>query len=282
MNAYRLPDDGKRRVINVSGGRSSAFMLRQILNAHGGTLPRTAQAVFCNTGKELPQTLDFVQALSQRWRVAITWLEFQVRKGKRTYAVVDHNSASRDGEPFAALVNAIAMLPTPLKRICTAELKVATVQRWAADEGLERGTWRSVIGLRYDESRRWRKAMARGDGCQADYPMVLGRATVTDVADFWAAQPFDLGIGSAWGNCDLCFLKSWRWRASAIRERPQLADWWIEQERAVRKLPRMATLRRKELAQFSDRHSYEELRLIATSNRTVFDDDGGPDCLCTD
>ena len=52
-------------VINVSGGRSSAFMLRQVLDAHGGELPPRCEAVFANTGKERRETLDFVQALTE-------------------------------------------------------------------------------------------------------------------------------------------------------------------------------------------------------------------------
>lgn len=33
-------------VINVSGGRTSALMLRRVLDAHGGTLPRDEHTVF--------------------------------------------------------------------------------------------------------------------------------------------------------------------------------------------------------------------------------------------
>lgn len=49
MDPFRL--DGPA-IINVSGGRTSALMLRRILDAHGGALPGDAHAVFQNTGKE--------------------------------------------------------------------------------------------------------------------------------------------------------------------------------------------------------------------------------------
>jgi hypothetical protein len=39
-------------LISFSGGRTSAFMLRQILDAHGGTLPDDVVVAFANTGKE--------------------------------------------------------------------------------------------------------------------------------------------------------------------------------------------------------------------------------------
>ena len=46
-------------VISVSGGRTSACMLRHILDAHGGRLPDDIAVVFANTGMERPETLDF-------------------------------------------------------------------------------------------------------------------------------------------------------------------------------------------------------------------------------
>lgn len=48
-------------IISVSGGRTSAYMLWRILQAHGGTLPSDVHAAFANTGREMPATLDFVQ-----------------------------------------------------------------------------------------------------------------------------------------------------------------------------------------------------------------------------
>ena len=63
--------------VSFSGGRTSAYMLYKILEAHGGKLPDHIKCLFSNTGKELPETLDFVQACSDNWGVEIVWLEFQ-------------------------------------------------------------------------------------------------------------------------------------------------------------------------------------------------------------
>ena len=48
---YRL-EPGQSYVIQFSGGRSSAYLLKQILDAHGGKLPANALVCFQNTGKE--------------------------------------------------------------------------------------------------------------------------------------------------------------------------------------------------------------------------------------
>ena len=57
-NPYRIaPASPWFHVVNVSGSRSSGFMLRQVLDAHGGALPARCEAVFANTGRERPETL---------------------------------------------------------------------------------------------------------------------------------------------------------------------------------------------------------------------------------
>lgn len=71
---YKLPPGNTR--ISFSGGRTSAYMLHQILEANGD-LPKRAKVVFANTGREMPATLDFVQECSERWNVPITWLEYK-------------------------------------------------------------------------------------------------------------------------------------------------------------------------------------------------------------
>ena len=44
MNPYLFPDD-RHRVINFSGGRSSGYMLAQILEAHGFTVATSAFSI---------------------------------------------------------------------------------------------------------------------------------------------------------------------------------------------------------------------------------------------
>ena len=47
-------------VISFSGGRTSGYMLKHILDTHGGRLPEDLSVVFANTGMERPETLDFI------------------------------------------------------------------------------------------------------------------------------------------------------------------------------------------------------------------------------
>jgi 3'-phosphoadenosine 5'-phosphosulfate sulfotransferase (PAPS reductase)/FAD synthetase len=70
----------EKSVISFSGGRSSAFMLYKILEAHNFKLPDYLSVIFCNTGKEMPQTLNFVEACSKNWNIDIVWLEYTGEK----------------------------------------------------------------------------------------------------------------------------------------------------------------------------------------------------------
>lgn len=86
-------------VISFSGGRTSAYMLKHILDAHGGTLSGDVAVVFANTGKERPETLDFVAECGVRWNFPIAWVEYDWDAPRRT-RIVSFDTAARNGEPF--------------------------------------------------------------------------------------------------------------------------------------------------------------------------------------
>ena len=111
---YRLPEGNVQ--ISFSGGRTSGYMLYKILEANKG-LPDRAKVIFTNTGREMEQTLDFVQECSDRWNVNIIWLEYDIVENKNTFKIVNHNSASRNGEPFKKLLVKYARLPNALQRL---------------------------------------------------------------------------------------------------------------------------------------------------------------------
>ena len=289
-NASIQPFEPDRQyLVHVSGGRTSAFMLRCLLDQFGG-LPDNARAVFCNTGKERSETLLFLREIERRWGCPITWLEYRyrpdsaggLRDQKNWFEVVSFDTASRNGEPFEALIRSRKMLPNVVTRFCTSELKVDTALRWARVTlgWRSRRTRRDLIGIRYDEPRRYMKAVH--EECRTAYPLVDLGATLEDVMAFWSEQPFDLGIESRQGNCDLCFLKGKAKLKHLIREEPERAAWWIEQERyrtAVR------VQKRPDAERFIMRFTYSDL-VREVESELPFDDDPADDrsisCFCGD
>ena len=226
-DAFALPCGNVQ--VAFSGGRTSAFMLYKILETNGG-LPDRAVVSFQNTGREMPQTLDFVQECGERWGVKITWLEY--RPNAPFFDVVSHNSASRDGAPFEALIRKRKYLPNQQARFCTSELKVNAARRYCRSLGWK--DWAVAVGIRADEQSRIRAAPAKSQFTNW-YPLVAAGISKRDVSNFWAAQPFDLRLPnvngrSPLGNCDGCFLKSEANWAALAREYPERAAWWERME----------------------------------------------------
>lgn len=277
-------------VISVSGGRTSGYMLWRIIQAHGGKLPDDVRAIFANTGKEMPETLDFVQEMSERWAVPITWVEYRPKiDGKKQYTVVTHETASRRGEPFAALIQDRSYLPNVVARFCTVELKIHTMHKairsWGWDE------WSVCIGIRADEERRLAKMRARGHSTETPdehpiAPLAAAGVTVRDVGGFWASSQFDLRLPNMngktmHGNCDLCFLKGAKQVYALIREQPARAIWWMEQEAAVKSNAKF----KGDGARFrADRPSYRQMYEMAKGQSELFDfdDEALQDCMCVD
>ena len=219
--------------ISFSGGRTSAYMLWRVLQSGGGQLPSEAVVCFANTGKEDEATLRFVQDCSEQWNVPITWLEFRNTKSK--FEIVDFDSASRNGEPFEALIRKRNYLPNPVARFCTVELKVRTIHRYLKTIGWTE--WDSMLGIRADEQRRLAKIGNQDYGKHEEKCAPLGQVGVTkeDVGAFWRSQPFDLGLPNKngvtmHGNCELCFLKGGAQVLSLIAEKPERAIWWAKME----------------------------------------------------
>lgn len=63
-------------VINCSGGRTSAYMTIKIVEQFHGKLPDNVHIAFCNTGRELPATYDFIERLEHYIANPIHRLEF--------------------------------------------------------------------------------------------------------------------------------------------------------------------------------------------------------------
>lgn len=229
---------GGPTVISFSGGRTSAYLLRKLLMAHGGALPEGCHVAFANTGKEDEATLRFVRDCGDMWRVPIVWLEYTAEAPG--WRVVDFDSASREGEPFEALIRARNYLPNPVARFCTVELKILRIADYMRSLG--HGEFEVLIGIRADEPvriARVRKNPSGGTrGIERRMPLADLGVTRHDVAAFWRRNDWDLALPSVdgttpAGNCDLCFLKDSSTVLSLIAEKPKRAVWWARQEHSI-------------------------------------------------
>lgn len=231
--------------LSFSGGSTSGYMLWRTLQANTPeAIKQWLRVSFANTGREDEATLRFVRDCDQHWNVGIEWVEY--RDDDRGFALVDFATASRNGEPFEALIRKRNYLPNPVTRFCTVELKIRAMHKRLKEVGwheLHDG-WDQFIGIRADEQRRVSKIRARGHSTETakeSMCMPLADAGVTwqEVDEFWGRQPFKLELArhngrTLAGNCDLCFLKPPAQRLSLVRDRPARATWWARMERVAR------------------------------------------------
>ena len=260
--------------ISFSGGRTSAYMLWRVLQSNGG-LPAEAIVCFANTGKEDEATLRFVQDCSERWNVEIHWLEY--RDADPVFERVTFDTASREGEPFEALIRKRNYLPNPVTRFCTSELKIRSIHKYLKSLGWDHNETMDWVGMRADEQRRAAKIADK-----SRIPLVTAGITKEDVGAFWKAQTFDLGLPNnngvtMHGNCDLCFLKGGAQVLSLIAEKPERAVWWARMEAlALASKPSGAVFR-------SDRPSYASMIKYAAEQVDMFDpNEEAIACFCGD
>ena len=277
-------------VVSFSGGRTSGFMLRQILDAHGGQ-PEDLYVCFQNTGLEHAGTYAFVERVAKEWDVDIVWLEYVLDgDNQATYRVVTPGTASKNGEPYDRLIEKKSMLSHPMSRMCTANMKLRVLKQYMTDQ-LGKEVWGNAVGLRADEPKRALAALDKNSPSnkyhdplmENETPLYRAGVTTAEVMSFWAASPFDLELplpGSLCSNCVGCHLKGRPLLELLMVEMPEYFDWWIGAEKRIKtKAGAYATFR-------SDRPNYAAMLATAKNQGQLFPKDIDPEdtipCMCTD
>lgn len=206
--------------VSFSGGRTSALMSYLIQKY---APPTTALSfVFSNTGLEHPDTLRFVDDCDKAWNLNLVWVEAVIREAGTgtTFKVVDYQSASRNGEPFEAVIQKYG-LPNPAFKTCTKELKTRTITAYGKSVWPGR-KFCKAIGIRADEPKRI-SPNAKTD--RIVYPLHDWWPTQKEeVLDFCSGLPWDLKIPAYLGNCVTCFHKTDKKLALVYRDSPN----WFE------------------------------------------------------
>jgi hypothetical protein len=194
-----------KRIINFSGGKSSALMTILEYN------PNTDYVLFCDTGREHPKTYKFINDFEAFENIPIIKLG-----GSDSF---DKFLMKRDYE----------LIPNMMKRACTIELKVNIARRWARQNvGM---SYINLIGFRADEKERVIKNKKRWQQVEQKFPLFERNINKESVNQYWMKKPYNLEIPSILGNCTLCFMKGKNNIINILRHDPSLAIPWIEDER---------------------------------------------------
>ena len=204
-----------QRIFNFSGGKTSAYMT--ITNYQQGDL-----VIFCDTGREHPKTYKFINDFEAFEGIPVIRLKY--------------NDAE---DPFAALLEKrkYKAIPNRVKRFCTDELKIKTCKRYLRSIGIRK--FENFIGFRADEPLRVKRREQKFKNVVDKFPLYEQGVTKEAINAYFLTKPYNLEIPSILGNCTLCFMKGKNAIIAILREYPELADVWIEDENRAKKQNRL-------------------------------------------
>ncbi len=232
-------EEMKNLVISFSGGRTSGYMAWHIQNS-AKYAEYNKLFIFANTGKEREETLIFVDKCDKEFGLNLVWVESVVtmQKGIGIEAITTNfEKASRQGESFSAIIEKDAKgVPNFNTPYCSERLKKTPINKYAK-EYFGSNNYATALGFRYEDylNKRVTKTEMKPENFEGKiYPLLQDfevMKTHKDVLNFWKGMPFDLGITTYEGNCDLCYKKAGWKKIEILRKNPEIADWWIEQEK---------------------------------------------------
>lgn len=234
-------------LVSFSGGETSALMLLLILQNLSDKYEIIV--VFANTGKEHEGTLRFVKDCAEHMNVEIIWVEavpVSVKGWKVTHKIVNFETASRNGEPFEAMIQKLG-IPSTAAPFCSDQLKKHAIKSYARSIGWKK--YYTAIGIRADEIDRvnpnWEKLRYM-------YYLISNDPTnKKEVKEFWKPISWRLRIPKGKGNCDNCWKKDIKTLCSNAIDDPKSFDWWeLMVEKYGHLQPRKSMLKMKPPFQF--------------------------------
>lgn len=171
-----------RHILGLSGGKDSTALALYMRKKYS-ELP--LEYVFCDTGKELPETYDYLLKIQAVLDIRVIYL-----------------NAGRGFDSWLEVYN--NFLPSPGSRWCTKQLKIVPLEEYiGGDEAL------SYIGLRADEDRAGYKQNVAGN-IQAVYPFKEAGVTKADVFQMLEESGLGLPKYYEWrsrSGCSFCFFQ---------------------------------------------------------------------------
>lgn len=212
-------------MISFSGGETSAFMAWWLLNCWTDRHLYEIIVVFANTGEENEETLIFADRCDKYFGFNMVWVEAitNTQHGKGVTAkVVDYKTASRNGEPFEAMI-AKHGIPNISTKHCSRELKKYTIRSYVRlIKKWKKSEYQTAIGIRSDEIDRISNDRKKE---RLIYPLIeFVEMDKQAVNRFWRDQPFRLELKGYQGNCKVCWKKSLRKLMTIAKESPEKFD----------------------------------------------------------
>lgn len=192
-----------RHILGLSGGKDSAA-LAVLLHEE---IPEL-EYFFCDTGKELPETYEFLDRLKARLGIEIT-----------------HLSADRGFDHWMKVYG--GLLPSPKMRWCTKQLKIKPLEEFVGDDKAI-----SYIGIRADEDNRKGYISTKGN-IESRFPFVERGMVKEDIIRLLEDSGIGLPKYYKWRSRSGCFFCFYQRKIEWVRladEHPKLFQKAVEYE----------------------------------------------------
>ena len=230
----------KYLIVLVSGGRSSAMMARHIQTSriYDGY---EILYVFCNSGQERPETIQFLKDMIYYWDLQLHITEgvySQVPGIGVKSKLVDFDTMDMKGNVYSQAIQQMNKyewkgVPNQAIPYCSDYIKTRPAHHFAK-QIFKTTKYIKALGYRKEDMpKRITMAELRSDSSKiapliTDFAQPIGKY---DLTHYFKKQPFQLSIPSDLGNCELCWKKSERNLIKVIQYGTRFIDWHDQHEK---------------------------------------------------
>ena len=207
----------KNLLILVSGGRASAMMARHIQTSKKYN-DFEKLYVFCNTGQERPETIQFLKDMVKYWNIPLNIIEgvYSNERGIGVrHKVVDFDTLDMKSRVFSEMIahlNKIKWTGVPNTAIpyCSDYLKTRPSHSFAK-EIFSTTDYIKALGFRKEDMPKRISWAEIKEETKRIFPLLTdyeNPVSQFDLNIFFHDQPFRLMLHSKLGNCKYCYKKS--------------------------------------------------------------------------
>ena len=226
-------------MVTVSGGRSSAIMARHIQTSEKYANYEKV-FVFCNTGMERPETINFLKNIEKYWNLPLIKIEGVYSNDLGTgikYKIVELNDLNMNAKPFSEMIEhknkgIFNGLPNQDAPYCSENLKTLPAKK-LCDNIFGINNYKIAIGFRKEDMPKRISWAEIKEQKQKIFPLLTDFETPIsqlDLNKLWKKEEFKLELHGKFGNCELCWKKSDNNLIENIIFGTRFIDWYKKEE----------------------------------------------------
>tara|TARA_R100000541_G_scaffold1073_7_gene5007 strand:- start:893 stop:1729 length:837 start_codon:yes stop_codon:yes gene_type:complete len=229
----------------ISGGRSSVKMAWHLANDKKYK-DFNITYVFCNTGQEKKQTIDFLKNMVKYWNINLIIIEgvYSLEIGVGVgYKIVNFDTMNMSSKPFEEMIahknkGVFSGLPNQDAPYCSENLKTLPAKK-LCDDIYGVNNYYKAIGFRKEDMPKRISFAEIKEDKQRIFPLITDfktPVTQLDLTYWWRKQPFKLELHGKFGNCELCWKKSEKTLLENIRFGVRSIEWTKKMEKQYNSL----------------------------------------------